>query len=164
MLAACAAGDPDDVARLTEGVDRTLRAALQEVEELAGPDRSAWAWGRVHHTRLVNTALAGIDGIPRDWAEVGPAPRAGSGDTVGNTGYDPGFRQTVGSTFRMVVDVGEWDASRAINAPGQSGDPRSPHYQDLVGPWAAGESFPLVYSRAAVEANVGSRILLRPRR
>jgi penicillin amidase len=164
MLAAFRAADREDVARLGAGVDRTLRAALQEIEELLGPDRSGWTWGRVHHTRLVNPALAGVDGIPPEWAEVGPAPRAGSGDTVGNAGYGPDFRQTVGSTFRMVVDVGEWDASRAINSPGQSGDPRSPHYRDLFGPWAAGESFPLVYSRGAVEANVVHRIRLRPRR
>jgi penicillin amidase len=119
-------------------------------------------WGRVHHVRLVNVALAGVEGVPLKWVEVGPAPRAGSGDTVGNTGYGPDFRQTIGSTFRMVIDVGEWDRSRAINSPGQSGDPRSPHYIDLFGPWAAGSSFPLVYSRAAVEANLDRRICLRP--
>ena len=92
---------------------------------------------------------------------MGPAPRAGSGDTVGMTGYGPDFRQTTGSTFRMVIDVGEWDSSRAVNSPGQSGDPRSPHYADLFESWAAGGSFPLVYSREAVEANVGTRIRLR---
>jgi penicillin amidase len=80
------------------------------------------------------------------------------------TGYGADFRQTIGSTFRMVIDVGEWDSSRAINSPGQSGDPRSPHYGDLFEAWAAGESFPLVYSRGMVEANVGMRIRLRPPR
>ncbi|MCW2904969.1 MAG: hypothetical protein JWO67_7234 [Streptosporangiaceae bacterium] len=156
--------DPKVAVRLAEGVDRSLRAALQEIEELLGADRSSWTWGRLHHTRLVNAALAGARDVPPGWAEIGSAPRAGSGDTVGNTGYGPDFRQTIGSTFRMVIDVGEWDSSRAINAPGQSGDPRSPHYGDLFGAWASGESFPLVYSRAAVEANVDIRIRLCPPR
>ncbi|NEM05541.1 penicillin acylase family protein [Geodermatophilus normandii] len=151
----------DDGNRLTAGVDATLRAALEEIEGLLGPDRPGWSWGRVHHTRLVNTALVGAEGLPAEWGEVGPVPRAGSGDTVGMTGYGPDFRQTMGSTFRMVLDVGEWDSSRAINSPGQSGDPRSPHHRDLFEPWAAGGSFPLVYSREAVEANIGSRIRLR---
>lgn len=154
----------DDGDRLTAGVDATLRAALEEVEGLLGPDRSGWSWGRVHHTRLVNTALAGAGGLPPEWVEVGPAPRAGSGDTVGMTAYGPDFRQTMGSTFRMVLDVGEWDGSRAINAPGQSGDPRSPHHADLFEPWVGGGSFPLVYSREAVEAHVGTRIRLRATR
>ncbi len=164
MLAAYDLADPQDLAGLTAGVDTSLRAALEELEGMLGSDRSAWTWGRVHHTRLLNAALTGADGVPQEWAEVGPAPRAGSGDTVGNAGYGLDFRQTIGSTFRMVIDVGEWDSSRAINSPGQSGDPRSPHYSDLFGPWASGESFPLVYSRAAVEANVGTRIRLCPPR
>ncbi|GAB3316746.1 penicillin acylase family protein [Geodermatophilus aquaeductus] len=154
----------DDGDRLTAGVDATLRPALEEIEGLLGPDRSGWSWGRLHHTRLVNTALAAADGVPAEWVQVGPVPRAGSGDTVGMTGYGPDFRQTMGSTFRMVLDVGEWDSSRAINAPGQSGDPRSPHYADLFEPWAAGGSFPLVYSREAVEAHLGIRIRLRATR
>jgi hypothetical protein len=36
-------------------------------------------------------------------------------------GYDAGFCQTDSSSFRVVMDVGEWDNSRAMNAPGQSG-------------------------------------------
>jgi penicillin amidase len=51
----------------------------------------------------------------------------------------------------MVLDVGNWDNSRAINTPGQSGDPASPHYRDRAAAWAEGKSFPLLYSRAAVE-------------
>jgi penicillin amidase len=52
----------------------------------------------------------------------------------------------------MVVDVGAWDNSRCINAPGQSGDPASPHYADLAPLWAKGEYVPMLYTRAAVDA------------
>ena len=31
----------------------------------------------------------------------------------------------------MVLDVGNWDASRTINTPGQLGDPFSAQYRDL---------------------------------
>ena len=40
-------------------------------------------------------------------------------------------------------------------------DPRSPRYADLLELWGAGESFPLVYSREAVEAETTHRIRLR---
>ena len=63
----------------------------------------------------------------------------------------------------MVVDVGNWDNSRAVNAPGQSGDPSSPHYRDLVPLWGEGQYFPLAYSRGAVEKAVESRLRLVPR-
>ena len=62
----------------------------------------------------------------------------------------------------MVLDVGNWDASRAINTPGQSGDPASPHYRDLAPTWAAGQYVPLLYSRGAVEKEAQQRIRLEP--
>nr|WP_319016824.1 penicillin acylase family protein [Diaphorobacter aerolatus] len=62
----------------------------------------------------------------------------------------------------MVVDVGNWDASRAVNTPGQSGNQASPHYRDLASTWAAGKYFPLTYSRDAVEKVTRERITLTP--
>ena len=49
-----------------------------------------------------------------------------------------------------------------INAPGQSGDPRSPHYGDLAVTWAKGEYVPLLYSRARIEPEIVTRIALVP--
>ncbi|MGR6964358.1 penicillin acylase family protein [Geodermatophilus sp. URMC 61] len=72
------------------------------------------------------------------------------------------FVQTGGATFRIVVDVGDWDGSLVMNSPGQSGAPDSPHYADLFEAWSRGEAFPLCYSRARVEAVTERRIRLRP--
>ena len=145
---------------LSAGVDETLRSALEEIETLLGADRSAWSWGALLHTRFTNPAFVGMHDVPTEWKKVGPFPRAGSGDTVGMVAYGSDFQQTMGSTFRIVIDVGEWDNTRAANAPGQAGDPRSQHYSDLASTWAVGGSFPLLYSRAAVEANTEERIVL----
>ena len=69
--------------------------------------------------------------------DVGPLPIAGSDSTPMNTMYRLNdFRVVLGASFRIVVDVGGWDNSVCINAPGQSGDPRSPHYGDLALPWS----------------------------
>lgn len=62
----------------------------------------------------------------------------------------------------MVLDVGRWDESVAINVPGQSGSWTSPHYQDLLAMWQAGQYFPLLYSRAAIERATKQKILLLP--
>jgi penicillin amidase len=138
----------------------TLADAMTEVEGLLGPDPSAWAWGGLHRAEPRHP-LAGRLG-ERDWTSAGPAPRGGSGDTVGATSYTPDFVQTAGATFRLVIDVGSWDDSVAMNSPGQSGVPGSPHYDDLFASWAADEAFPLLYSRESVEANLGEHIVLRP--
>ena len=60
------------------------------------------------------------------------------------------------------MDVGAWDNSMAINTPGQSGDPMSPHYRDLFPLWAAGTYVPLRYSRAAVEGDAETVIRFTP--
>ena len=62
----------------------------------------------------------------------------------------------------MVLDVGRWDDAEMTNVPGQSGDPRSPFYDNLLEGWATDSSFPLLYSREAIEANEALRIRLEP--
>ncbi|QEV16826.1 penicillin acylase family protein [Streptomyces alboniger] len=164
-----AAADPRvDLPLLTADPDpallrATLAAAVGEVSALLGPDPAHWAWGALLHAHPHHPVAALLDGRPAPpWASVGPAPRGGSGDTVGAAAYGPGFRQTTGATFRLVVDVGAWDNSVAMNSPGQSGDPRDPHYADLFDAWAADGSFPLLYSRQEVEKHTVRTLRLRP--
>ena len=148
---------------LDEILRSTLTAAVAELEQLLGPDREQWAWGRLHVSRPAHPLSPLLNEDARAKLAVGPAPRGGSGDTVGNTAYLPDtFVQTGGATFRIVVDVGNWDGSLVMNSPGQSGDPDSPHYSDLFDAWSRGEAFPLRYSRERVEAVVEQRIRLRP--
>jgi penicillin amidase len=61
-----------------------------------------------------------------------------------------------------VQPVGNRDNSRAVNLPGESGDPDSPHDRDLAQMWRDAQYFPLLYSRAAVDAATGKRIRLVP--
>jgi penicillin amidase len=94
---------------------------------------------------------------------VGPLQLGGSGSTPMATSYRASdYHVIAGASVRMVIDVGNWDASRAINAPGQSGDPRSPHYRDLAPLWAQGQYVPLCYSREAVDTAAALRIALTP--
>lgn len=112
--------------------------------------------------RARHPLAARLTGVPEERLVAGPAPRGGSGDTVGNTAYGPNFVQSAGATFRLVMDVGEWDSSLAMNAPGQSGRLDDPHASDLFGPWARGEAFPLLYSRERVEEVTEHVIELNP--
>jgi acyl-homoserine lactone acylase PvdQ len=67
------------------------------------------------------------------------------------------------SPVRAVLEPGAWDRSRAMNAPGQSESPDSAHFADLARMWSTGESFPLVFSDEAVQANTKSALMLMPR-
>jgi penicillin amidase len=137
----------------------SLTGAVAEARALLGDDPAAWRWGALHHAAPEHPLAEALSG---DWTRLPRLERAGSGDTVLSTAYEDRFRQTAGASFRVVVDVGDWDNSRAMNAPGQSGRPEDPHWADLYPDWAADRSFPLYYSRQAVEAHTSQRYRLLP--
>lgn len=64
----------------------------------------------------------------------------------------------------VAFDPSDWDRSRAVNAPGQSGSPDRVHFADLATLWAAGENVPLAFSDAVVQANAESTLTLIPLR
>ncbi|MFI9028165.1 penicillin acylase family protein [Streptomyces sp. NPDC053560] len=152
---------PDAVIRTA--VLATLGPAMAEAGRLLGPDTGTWRWGTLHQAHLHHPLAKLLGEKASDWSSVGPAPRGGSGETVSATSYGPGFRQTGGASFRLVVDVGAWDESLVMSTPGQSGDPASPHYRDLFDAWAADGAFPLLYNRDRIEEHTTRRILLTPR-
>jgi penicillin G amidase len=142
---------------------QSLERAWAETVTLLGDDPRAWRWGTLHHAALRHPLAHLLPAPEGSTLELGPLPRGGSGETPGATSYDrETFRQVSGASFRMVIDVGEWDRSLAMNAPGQSGDPASPHWADLFPEWAADRAFPLLYSRERVEAETTMRIVLEP--
>ena len=51
----------------------------------------------------------------------------------------------------------------AINVPGQSGQPGSEYYDDLLPLWGNDKYFPLVFSRARVETETKHLLKLMPR-
>jgi penicillin amidase len=135
-----------------------LEAAWSEAEAKMGPPGN-WAWGRLHHARFEHP-LATTP--PREaLLNLPPVPRGGDATTVNNTGS--GLRQTSGASFREVIDVGNWDDSSTINVPGQSGQPESPHYSNLLPLWAEGRYHPMLFSRQAVERHLAGRLRLVPK-
>lgn len=141
---------PDERERLLVS---TLTDAYGEASYRLGGDPSLWRWGDLQWTLFEHPA----------GEHIGPLPRGGAWDTVDVSSYRPeDFGQAAGASFRMVADVGAWDRSFAASAPGQSGDPASEHYDDLLPLWRRGDYFPLLYSREAVEANTARTVRLVP--
>jgi len=153
----------DAVRKRNEVLLGSLAAAWAELEARQGLDPQRWQWGKLHFSFFVHPMAPILDKAGQAQVNVGPLPRGGSAYTVNVSSYHPdSFWQAHGPSFRMVLDVGNWDNSRAINTPGQSGDPSSPHYRDLAGSWAEGKYFPLLYSRDAVQKAARKVIELVP--
>lgn len=155
---------PEPEKTVAEVMLSSLGRAVEHLEGILGKELEGWEWGRLHHSLLEHPISELVDEKERERLNVGPIPRGGSGDTVGNTAYRADFRQTGGSSFRLVIDVGEWDDSLFMNSPGQSGDLRSAYYSDLFEGWAEGEAFPLLYKREKIEEATEKRIVLEPKR
>jgi penicillin amidase len=124
---------------------------------------SAWRWGREgdHYVQIEHPMSAAVGETVRRRLEVGPAPRGGDGTTVGATGTG---NQRAGASFRIIADAADWDGAVGTNTPGQSGDPRSPHYRDLFELWARDRYFPVAYSRSRVQGVTESKTVLVPSR
>src|SRR5262249_21687192 len=140
---------------------KSLEEAWNEMTRLQGADPDKWSWGGLHTIRFRHpldqtSPTAGF-------MDVGPVPRPGDEYTVNATGYyGASFDQVSGASYREILDLADWDKSVAVNTPGQSGQPGSPHYSDLLPLWSEGKYFPLAYSREAVEREVTDRLTLMP--
>lgn len=151
------------VARRDILLGETLEAALRDCRQLLGTDTASWKWGDVHAAYFEHPAGRVVEAAKG--FDVGPIGVGGSDSVPMNMSYRLNdYRLTIGASFRVVIDVGEWDNSVCVNTPGQSGDPRSRHFADLAPIWAAGDYVPLLYSREAVDAAAEHRISLNPPR
>jgi penicillin amidase len=136
-----------------------LEAAVKDLKDKFGADMAKWNWGAIHdatfkHPLAVNADMAAM-------LNVGPIPRDGYVHTPFSTG-GRGFTESVGATFREIMDVSDWDKSVGTSAPGQSGQPGSRHFSDLAKMWGDGRYFPLPYGDAAVRANAEATLTLTP--
>jgi penicillin amidase len=121
-----------------------LVKALDRLKETQGPDSSTWRWGRMH-TRP----------FPHPFVDAYDLPTVERDGGLGAVMAD-------GASYREIMDTADWDRSVVTNVPGQSGQPGSEFYGNLLPLWDKGEYFPMVYSRAKVDQNTSHKLTLKP--
>lgn len=139
---------------------KSLEDAVADAKSKLGNDSSKWRWGTLHvapftHAMAIDANRSAVFNLPSP-------ERGGDANTVFATGGQ-GFKQSHGASYREILDAGNWDHSVGTNVPGQSGQPGSKHYGDLLPMWAEGKYFPLLYSKTKVEALAKDRLTLEPR-
>ena len=155
---------------VTEGKDEILRQALVEARlELTrelGKDPDQWQWGKLHRLTLEHRVLGGesVPGAVRWLVNEGPYDMPGGSAIVNANAWDAsvGYGVTAAPSMRMVVDLGDLDASTWINQTGVSGHPTAEHYADQVEDWVDGRQRPWPFSEAAVRATDPDVLTLRP--
>ena len=142
---------------------RALVAGGAELRATLGNDPEAWRWSDLHTLEL-RSGTFGESGIgPVEWLfNRGPLPVAGSEDVVNATGWTPAAGYSVDwvPSMRMVVDLGDLDASRWVNLTGASGHAFHEHYDDQSRLWARGETTAWRFSLVAVESGTEELLVL----
>lgn len=139
----------------------TLQAAEQKLTARLGADRHNWDWGKLHQV-VFNHPLDVSDTAAKLF-DLGPVPRPGDGNTVNATAFaGSSFYQLAGASYREIFDLSDWDKSVGVNVPGQSGQPGSKHYGDLLPLWSEGHYFPMSFSKAAVDGATTDVLELKP--
>jgi penicillin amidase len=150
----------------TPARDRVLRealeAALVELTNHLGDDLDAWRWGSLHKARFAGR-LALIPDLS-DMFTAAEVELGGDEQTLLQGSFEPGWSYDVVVTpsWRQILDLSDWDASVGTHTVGQSGNPASPHFKDLVDLWANGRHHPLPFTRRAVEDAAESTLRLLP--
>jgi penicillin amidase len=145
-----------------EEIAEALTETIVQLRRDHGRDSNAWSWGKVRPLTLRHSLGRGALAMVYN---LGPLAVGGDGDTISQAGVNP-LRPTGNpiaiASLRMVIDVGNWDESRFCLPGGQSGNPLSPHYDDLFKLWQRGEGVPIAWSDEAVRQATKSQLLLRP--
>jgi len=126
-------------------VEARLKAAVEALKKAQGSDRAQWRWGRMH-TRAFSHPFVPAFNLPT-------VERSGGAGTVAADG----------ASYREIFDVANWDRSLVINTPGQSGQPGSRFYGNLLQEWADNKYFNLAFSREAVDKAAAHRLTLTPK-
>lgn len=143
--------------------EAALSTAWAKTREALGSDPTLWRWDKLHQVRTQHP-LSNIPAIAKAFPAIEGRGTGGDSYTVMArwVGNGPSWRVTGGASYFQVIDVGAWDNSMMLNLPGQSNDPRSPHYGDLYDVWISGEAKPMLFSSAAVDLHAAVRTTIVP--
>jgi penicillin amidase len=117
-----------------------LAAAFDSLRTTQGPPTAErWSWGRLGSANIRH--LLGLAGFSR----TGMPVQAGPGT------LNPSPASGFGSSWRMVVELGDRVRALGTYPGGQSGNPASPLYDDRLRLWLNGD-LELLYAPATLEA------------
>ena len=148
-----------------DAIAAALASAIERVRKEDGPDPARWSWGKVHTLRYEHPFSNRVP-LPflRRFLDVGPFEMGGEIHTLNVQGFRLGREPRIRHipSARMVLDLGDPDASTLVLPLGESGQFQDPHYDDQAQTWARGGTFPFPWTTAGVERAATSTLTLEP--
>jgi penicillin G amidase len=145
-------------------IQEAFARALAHLAADQGDRIGLWRWGHAHQALMESRPLGSLPVLGRllnrHIASDGGADTINRGLTP-LTGPHP-FANVHGSSYRAIYDMSEAGHSVFMISTGQSGNPLSRHYDDLMGLWARGAYIPMLTARVDIEAKGPERLSLLP--
>lgn len=146
----------DTVETIDDIICQSFRQTIAQLRDRFG-DVSAddWAWSRVKNTRVLHL-------VPNfsSFGRTDIVNGGGSGVVNATSG-------THGPSWRMVVQLDEeWPVGYGVYPGGQSGNPGSVYYDNMIDRWARGELDTLLFMRRVDEESpkLQRRLVLKPKK
>lgn len=136
-----------------------LSRALDALEEEQGSSAPAWRWDAGNVVRFPHAPMDSVGWLRPIFSRELHRP----GDAYTVTPSMSVRGQMLVSSYRQIIDVGDWDNSRFVIPMGQSGHPISGHYADLLALWHEGRYVPMAFTESAVRGAAWRSLTLRPR-
>ena len=144
---------------------QALAEALAWLQENQSGDMASWQWGDLHQAPFISDPLgkSGV-GLVESLVNRGPFPADGGNSLVNAMSWDLENPALVNRhpSMRMLVDMGDFEASQMVIPTGQSGHPGNPYYDDQAPLWLNGEYHPMLWSQEAVAAAAVDTLVLQP--
>jgi acyl-homoserine-lactone acylase len=153
------AGISSDTYIVTRATPDQLLQALSAASDKLASDFGSWKmpWGDINRFQRLT------GDIVQPFNDAGPSipvpftsARWGSLASFGARTYKGTKKMygTSGNSFVAVVEFGDRVRARAVTAGGESGDPKSPHFNDQAARYASGDFREVYFYKPQVEAHV----------
>ncbi|HYH57564.1 MAG TPA: penicillin acylase family protein, partial [Anseongella sp.] len=121
-------------------VTRSFQKSIDSLTGTRGPFGENWQWGKVKGTRVPH--ILGQDALGSGALFMG-----------GGKGTINALNDHNGPSWRMVVELGDTIKAYGIYPGGQSGNPGSPYYDNMIETWRQGKLNRLVFLGSPDEAD-----------
>lgn len=123
-----------------ETLKNTFANAIVEAEQEFEVPRAEWRWDELHTAHFVSLPVGniGVVGV-EEFVNRGPVETGGGIDTLNATIWSAAevnrYEVLTLPSYRLIIDLANFDNSRSIHTTGQSGHPASDHYADMIDLW-----------------------------
>ncbi len=131
---------------LTDLVNSSFKYACDSLGRKFGPIGDEWQWGNVKNSNVPH--LAKIPGFGSKKLLIG-----GAKSTVN------ALSESNGPSWRMVIELGKTPKGHGVYPGGQSGNPGSPFYDNMIDTWAEGTLYDLFFMQSPDDK--GGKIISR---